>query len=113
MLLAGVIAFATVQLSGDDTAESRSSQQQLPDDFDVGEPQPVNTVIPDGARKVAGEFILAAAGREDLAKAWKITHPDAQGAVRLLVRGVADRGHPRPVLPDGGPATAPRSRSPR
>ena len=27
-------------------------------------------------QKVAGEFILAAAGREDLAKAWKLTHPE-------------------------------------
>ena len=27
-------------------------------------------------QKVAGEFILAAAGREDLAKAWRLTHPE-------------------------------------
>jgi hypothetical protein len=32
--------------------------------------------VPKEARRVAGEFILAAAGREDLAKAWKITHPE-------------------------------------
>ncbi len=32
--------------------------------------------LPPGVRKVAGEFILAAAGREDLAKAWKLTHPE-------------------------------------
>jgi hypothetical protein len=32
--------------------------------------------LPDGVRKVAGEFILAAAGREDLEKAWKLTHPE-------------------------------------
>jgi hypothetical protein len=32
--------------------------------------------LPKSVRRVAGEFILAAAGREDLAKAWKLTHPD-------------------------------------
>ncbi len=32
--------------------------------------------LPPGVRKVAGEFILAAAGRENLAKAWKLTHPE-------------------------------------
>ena len=32
--------------------------------------------LPKGVQKVAGEFILAAAGREDLAKAWKLTHPE-------------------------------------
>ena len=32
--------------------------------------------LPQGVRKIAGEFILAAAGREDLVKAWKLTHPE-------------------------------------
>lgn len=32
--------------------------------------------LPKGVRRVAGEFILAAVGRENLAKAWKLTHPD-------------------------------------
>lgn len=32
--------------------------------------------LPKGVQKIAGEFILAAAGREDLAKAWKLTHPE-------------------------------------
>ena len=32
--------------------------------------------LPKGVQTVAGEFILAAAGREDLAKAWKLTHPE-------------------------------------
>ena len=31
--------------------------------------------VPKEARQVAGEFILAAAGREDLEKAWGLTHP--------------------------------------
>ncbi len=32
--------------------------------------------MPSAARVAAGEFILAAAGREDLPKAWKLSHPD-------------------------------------
>ena len=32
--------------------------------------------LPKDVRKIAGEFILAAAGREDLAKAWTLTHPE-------------------------------------
>lgn len=32
--------------------------------------------LPKGVQQVAGQFILAAAGREDLAKAWKLTHPE-------------------------------------
>ena len=32
--------------------------------------------LPKDVRRVAGEFILAAAGREDLEKAWKLTHPE-------------------------------------
>ncbi|MGI9111834.1 MAG: hypothetical protein ACR2GT_06525 [Gaiellaceae bacterium] len=32
--------------------------------------------LPKNVRQVAGEFILAAAGRENLAKAWKLTHPE-------------------------------------
>ena len=32
--------------------------------------------LPKNVRRVAGEFILAAAGRENLAKAWKLTHPE-------------------------------------
>ncbi len=32
--------------------------------------------LPKGVQRTAGEFILVAAGREDLAKAWKLTHPE-------------------------------------
>jgi hypothetical protein len=32
--------------------------------------------LPKGVQTVAGQFILAAAGREDLAKAWRLTHPE-------------------------------------
>ena len=32
--------------------------------------------LPKNVHRTAGEFILAAVGREDLAKAWKLTHPE-------------------------------------
>ena len=32
--------------------------------------------MPAAARKAAGEFVLAAAGREDLKKAWTLAHPE-------------------------------------
>jgi hypothetical protein len=70
-----VIAFVTVQMSGSGQ-ELRSSQTELPEELELGTPQPKESDVPAAARKVAGEFILAAAGREDLVKAWKITHPD-------------------------------------
>lgn len=32
--------------------------------------------LPKGVREIAGAFILSAAGREDLPKAWKLAHPE-------------------------------------
>lgn len=47
-------------------------------DFELPDTTPKYTAadLPKNVRRVAGEFILAAAGREDLAKAWKLTHPE-------------------------------------
>lgn len=47
-------------------------------DFELPTTTPKYTAadLPAGVRRVAGEFILAAAGREDLVKAWKLTHPE-------------------------------------
>ena len=42
-------------------------------------PPPVSKV-PKAARTAAGAFILAAAGREDLAKAWQLSHPELREA---------------------------------
>jgi hypothetical protein len=48
-----------------------------PRDYEL--PAPTNPYkasdVPKEARQVAGEFILAAAGRENLEKAWRLTHP--------------------------------------
>lgn len=48
-------------------------------DFELPAPSTSNLTaadLPKQVRRVAGEFILAAAGRENLAKAWKLTHPE-------------------------------------
>jgi hypothetical protein len=74
VLIAGVVAFATARLSGG--TETSSVAVSLPDELPAPAQPPPSSQIPKEARQVAGEFILAAAGREDLAKAWKITHPD-------------------------------------
>ena len=47
-------------------------------DYELPETEPVYkpSDLPKGVQTVAGQFILAAAGREDLAKAWRLTHPE-------------------------------------
>lgn len=76
VLVAGVVAFATVRLGGNGSeAASTTPRETLPEELPVP-PQPKLESVPRAARVVAGEFILFAAGRENLAKAWKITHPD-------------------------------------
>lgn len=77
ILIAGIVAVATVRLGKD--AESASSttasEEPLPEELN-----PVTTAasvpVPKAAQVAAGEFILAAAGREDLPKAWKLSHPE-------------------------------------
>ena len=79
VLIAGVVAFVTVRL-GDDEATPAASPTSTIDgtDFDPGPSTttPKDSDVPKEAREVAGEFILVAAGREDLERAWEISHPD-------------------------------------
>jgi hypothetical protein len=81
VLIAGVIAVVTVSLGANDTGPSVTgptpSEDELQAAIDALEttPPPVSKV-PKAARTAAGEFILAAAGREDLPKAWRLSHPD-------------------------------------
>ena len=79
VLIAGVVAFVTVRL-GDDEAKPAAAPTSTVDGthFDPGPSTtpPKESDVPKAARTVAGEFILVAAGREDLERAWQITHPD-------------------------------------
>ncbi len=81
ILIAGIVAFVTVRLGSDDDATPAvASPTSTVDgtDFDPGpgSTPPKESDVPKEAREVAGEFILAAAGREDLEKAWTLAHPD-------------------------------------
>ena len=78
VLIVGIVAFATVKLTGDgESAAQPTTSEELPiEDFNPATTEAVPAPVPTEARQVAGEFILAAAGREDLAKAWELSHPE-------------------------------------
>jgi hypothetical protein len=81
VLIAGVIAFVTVSLGANETGPSVTGPPPSEDELEEAiegletTPPPVSEV-PKAARVAAGQFILAAAGREDLPKAWRLSHPD-------------------------------------
>jgi hypothetical protein len=74
VLVAGVVAFLSVRASDDDN-ESRPTTTAAPAVVDTAANAKPGK-LERGARVAAGEFILAAAGREDLKKAWQLSHPD-------------------------------------
>lgn len=78
ILVAGVAAVATVLIgggSGTSSSASVNGGETVPDELPA-ETKPNVEDVPAAARKVAGEFITGAVAREDLAGAWKITHPN-------------------------------------
>lgn len=82
VLLAGVVAFGTVYLF--DTGESVESKIV---DRETG-PAIVaeerrNVPLDPAARRVAGEFILTAVARENLARSYAITHPELRQGLSL------------------------------
>ncbi len=81
VLVAGLIAFVTVRLgSGGATTQSSSPPPPNIDgtNYVPGQEQKPAKIsqVPQAARVTAAEFILAAVGREDLPKAWRLSHPD-------------------------------------
>jgi len=74
LLVVGVAAY----ISSRPDPSPATNTETFGRDFELPEETTAFTAsdLPKGVRKVAGEFILAAAGREDLAKAWKLTHPE-------------------------------------
>ena len=79
VLIAGLVAFVTVRMGGEDAQPAAAPASTVDGtDFDPGPSTtpPKESDVPKAAREVAGEFILAAAGREDLERAWQISHPD-------------------------------------
>lgn len=78
VLIVGTVAFATVWLGGDSETASPATTAAPPieEDFNPATTELAPEPVPAAARQAAGEFILAAAGREDLEKAWDLTHPE-------------------------------------
>lgn len=77
VLIVGIVAFATVKLGGDGESAAQPTAEELPiEDFNPATTEAVPEPVPAEARQAAGEFILAAAGRENLAKAWTLSHPE-------------------------------------
>lgn len=82
VLIAGVVAFGTVYVF--DTGESVESKIV---DRETG-PAIVaeerrSVALDPAARRVAGEFILTAVARENLARSYRITHPDLRQGLSL------------------------------
>jgi hypothetical protein len=76
ILIVGIVAIATVRIGGNaESAPSPATDEPLPEEFNPVTTDP-QAPVPRAARVAAAEFILAAAGREDLPKAWKLSHPD-------------------------------------
>lgn len=78
ILIAGIVAIATVRLGNDAESASSSppSEEPLPEEFNPATTEATRAPVPKAAQVAAAEFILAAAGREDLPKAWKLSHPE-------------------------------------
>lgn len=76
VLIAGAVAFVTVRWGQTAAPSGSVLPETVPDDLGLEtQPRPKVEDVPRAARAAAGEFILAAAGRDDLPKAWKLTHP--------------------------------------
>jgi hypothetical protein len=108
VLVAGVIAFVTVSLGSGGGATTQSNSPPPPNidgtDYVPGgvqKPRNVNEV-PKAARVAAGEFILAAVGREDLPKAWRLSHPDLKKACACSYKQWLSGNIPVQPFPTGG-----------
>jgi hypothetical protein len=75
VLVAGVVAFGTVYVfDTGDSVESKLVDRETGPAV-VNAPRK-NVALDPEARRVAGEFILTAVARDNLAKSYTITHPD-------------------------------------
>jgi hypothetical protein len=78
VLVAGGVAYVGSQLEG-------SSDEPLPPaptTKAATKPAPITSIDP-AARRVAGEFLLSAVARKDLAASWALVHPDMKQGYTL------------------------------
>jgi hypothetical protein len=86
VLVAGVVAFVTVRLGSSDSS-SAADRSSVPSGYSSEDLPGVDTQttpseseVPKAAREAAGEFVLAAVGRENLAKAWTLADKELRQA---------------------------------
>lgn len=76
VLVAGVVAFLSVRAGNNDEGKNSRPPTTEPAAVIDQQPNAKKGKLERGARVAAGEFILAAVGREDLKKAWELSHPE-------------------------------------
>lgn len=76
LLVAGAVALLTVRAGRDDEGDEARPAAKAPPAVVDAQPTGRPGRVDRAARVAAGEFILAAAGRENLKKAWELTHPE-------------------------------------
>ena len=82
VLVAGVVAFATVYVfDSGESIESKIVDRETGPAIVAESRQ--NVQLDPAARRVAGEFILTAVARDNLARSYTITHPDLRQGLSL------------------------------
>lgn len=81
ILVVGVAAFVATRPDPSPATNTEGLPANPDTLFDEPE-KPKLAAVPRAARRVAGEFIVAAAGREDLEKAWRLTDPELKQGIR-------------------------------
>jgi len=87
VLIAGVVAFITVSLGNNDSSPAAADRGTVPSGYASEDLPGVDTQttpkesdVPKAAREAAGAFVLAAVGREDLAKGWTLADKDLRAS---------------------------------
>jgi hypothetical protein len=102
LLVAGVVAVLTVRVTDDDKGET--ARPAAPVQPAVVDTQPEGRrggKVEPAARVAAGQFILAAAGRENLRKAWQVSHPELRDQCGCSYKQWLTGNIPVPYYPVG------------
>lgn len=106
LLVAGVVAFLTVRAGDDKGDEARPVANAAPAVVDTQPEGRRGGKVEPAARRAAGEFILAAAGREDLKKAWVLSHRELRDECACSYKQWLTGNIPIPYYPVGNIETA-------
>lgn len=102
LLVAGVVAVVSVRATDDDKGEAaRPAPTAQPAVVDTQPEGRRGGKVEPAARRAAGEFILAAAGRENLRKAWALSHPELREQCACSYKQWLTGNIPVPYYPVG------------